>query len=377
MAELVALALEGGPNFVRALRLVWEQGDAAFPLDLRLPHAEATRVMSIMAPGAVIESDGSRRSLEGGRPIAPGDALVIATSGTMGQPKGVVHTHEAIAASAAATSKALGVDPSQDRWLACLPLSHVGGLSVVTRALLTETPLDVHPRFDPAATMAAAAAGTTLVSLVTRALVQIDPGQFRKVILGGAAPPSDRPTNAIATYGMTETGSGVVYDGWPLDGVDVRADASGEIQLRCPMLLRCYRDGTNPTTVDGWFRTGDLGLVRESGQIEIFGRQDEVIKTGGEMVWPARIEPLLRQLPGIEDAAVVGLPHNEWGHELAALLVQEDPSSTKPRLKEIQETVRAELPVWYVPRLIQFVPQLPKTSLGKVRRHQLLTLIET
>src|SRR5690606_34836965 len=124
------------------------------------------------------------------------------------------------AASALATSQRLGVDPERDRWLACLPLAHVGGLSVVTRALLTGTPLTMHDGFDAAQLAAAVAAGCTLTSLVPTALARIDPAPWRRILLGGQAPPADRPANVIATYGMTETGSGVVYDGLPLDGVE-------------------------------------------------------------------------------------------------------------------------------------------------------------
>jgi O-succinylbenzoic acid--CoA ligase len=122
-----------------------------------------------------------------------------------------------------------------DHWCACLPLAHVGGLSVVTRALHTGTDLTVLPSFDPDAVMRS---GATLVSLVPTALRRIDPTTFRTIVLGGARAPTDRPPNAVTTYGLTETGSGVVYDGVALDGVDVSIDDRGEIWLRGPMLMR-------------------------------------------------------------------------------------------------------------------------------------------
>ena len=127
---------------------------------------------------------------------------------------------------------------SDDHWLACLPLSHVGGLAVVTRALSTGTRLTVLPGFDPAAVQSSEA---TLVSLVATALRRIDPARFRLIVLGGAAVPDDLPGNVVTTYGMTETGSGIVYDGVPLDGVEVRVADDGEIHVRGPMLLRAYR----------------------------------------------------------------------------------------------------------------------------------------
>ncbi|MCU1344846.1 MAG: menE, partial [Acidimicrobiia bacterium] len=135
MPELVALALPGGRRFVDELRRAWDRGDAVLPLDARFPAATLAAVIEAMAPSRVItESDDRRRA---GRPVEPGDALVVATSGTTAAPKGVVLTHDAVAESARATNARLEVDPASDHWLACLPLAHVGGLSVVTRALIS------------------------------------------------------------------------------------------------------------------------------------------------------------------------------------------------------------------------------------------------
>lgn len=378
MAELVALDLPGGPEFVEALRRVWEAGDAAFPIDRRLPAAEAARVMASIAPTAIIENDGQRRSLDGGQPIEPGDAVVVATSGTTGFPKGVVHTHDSIRASAAATSTALDVDPSRDTWLACLPLAHIGGLAVVMRSLVTETPVVVHDGFDATRVTDAARDGVTLASLVTKALTQVDTSRFRTILIGGAAPPPKRPENVIATYGMTETGSGCVYDRHPLDGLDIRIDDDDHINLRGPMLLRAYRgnlDGggyieRDPKTADGWFDTGDLGHWRDDGLIHVEGRAGDVIATGGEKVWPSRVEPLLESHPGISEVAVVGRPDAEWGHRVNAVAVATD-DANRPSLDELRDLVKADLPVWYAPRSIEWVASLPRTALGKVRRHEL------
>ena len=106
------------------------------------------------------------------------------------------------------------------------------------------------------------------MSLVATALGRIDASLFRTIVLGGAASPPDRPANTVTTYGMTETGSGVVYDGVPLDGVDVRIDGDGEIRLRGPMLLRAYRDGRDPL-IDGWLVTGDVGRWLPDGRLHV------------------------------------------------------------------------------------------------------------
>src|SRR5271163_2076831 len=151
--ELVALDLPGGIGFVDALRAIWDTGDAAAPLDPRLPPPARRVLLDALRPTRIVGSDGEQRALPDGIGVEDGDALVVATSGTSGasgQPKGVVLTHDAVAASAEATSARLGVDPDRDVWLACLPLAHIGGLAVVTRSIVTGTPVVVLPGFEAA-----------------------------------------------------------------------------------------------------------------------------------------------------------------------------------------------------------------------------------
>ena len=350
--RLVPIDLPGGPEFVEALQRTWDEGDAVLPVDPRLPRPAVMSLVETMRPD---------------EPVDEGDALVVATSGTTGSPRGVVLTHDAVRASAVATSARLSVDPSRDVWLACLPLAHVGGLSVVTRAIVTGTPLMLHPGFDVDAVSSAAADGATLVSLVATALQRIDPSWFRTIVLGGSAPPADLPPNVVTTYGMTETGSGIVYDGVPLDGVDVRVDpSSGEITVRGPMLLRAYRDGADPKDVDGWFRTGDVGSL-DAGRLHVFGRLDDVIITGGENVWPDAVEAVLLSLPSVHEVAVVGRADDEWGQRIVAVVVPADPSAP-PTLDELRSTVKEQLGPWAAPRELQLAESLPRTALGKVRR---------
>ncbi len=319
-----------------------------------------------MAPSVVVDSSG-RHALDHGRDVEPGDALVMATSGSTGAPKGVVLTHAAVAASATATTRRLRMT-ANDTWLACLPLSHVGGLSVVTRALLTDTPLVVHDGFDAQRVMAAAHAGVTAVSLVATAMQRVDPAIFRVVVLGGSRPPTALPPHVHSTYGLTETGSGVVYDGWPLSGVDVRVTDEDEVLLRCPMLLRCYRDGSTPVDSDGWLHTGDLGHWLPDGRLHIDGRRGDLIITGGENVWPDPVEATIAQHPDVVEIAIVGIPDPEWGQRVTAFVVA---GSTPPSLADLRALVTATMPAFCAPKALQLVDSLPRTALGKVQRHLL------
>jgi O-succinylbenzoic acid--CoA ligase len=303
-------------------------------------------------------------------PVEAGDALVVATSGTTGEPKGVVLTHEAVAASARATSARLDVDTREDRWLACLPVAHIGGLAVITRALVTGTCLTVLPRFDATAVEEAARdGGATLVALVPTALARVRAGLFRRVLLGGSRPPPSLPDNVIATYGMTETGSGVIYDGWPLDGVEARV-IDGEVVVRGPMLLRCYRDGRDPKTADGWFRTGDGGTVETDGRIIVLGHMADLVITGGENVWPHVVEAAISGHSSVREVAVVGRPDPEWGERVVALVVPADPDEP-PDLPSLRSFAADQLPRYAVPRELVLVDRLPRSSAGKVVRRLL------
>ena len=365
--NLVALDLPGGPRFVDALTRIWDRGDAAFPIDQRLPAPAKAQQLAALAVTIVRDGDGTEHRLTGGRPVEEGDALVVATSGSTGAPKGVVLTHDAVAASAHASSTRLNVSDG-DHWLACLPLSHVGGLAVVTRALLTATPLTVHAQFDATR---AQSSGATLVSLVATALGRIDPTRFRLIVLGGAPPPASLPDSVVTTYGMTETGSGVVYNGIPLDGVEVRISDDGEIHVRGPMLLRAYRSADHDfdPLANGWLATGDLGGWLPDGRLRVDGRRSDLIISGGENVWPEPVERILRAHPAVADAAVAGTPDPEWGQLVTAYVVPA--GELAPTLDALRRAVRELLPAYCAPRLLHVVDTIPTTSLGKPQRSSL------
>jgi O-succinylbenzoic acid--CoA ligase len=371
-------------GFVDALRAIWDTGDAAAPLDSRLPPAAKRVLLDALRPTRIVSSDGEQRRLPNGVPVEAGDALVVATSGTSGQAKGVVLTHEAVAASAAATTARLGVDPARHTWLACLPLAHIGGLSVVTRSIVSGTPLLVMPAFEAEAVEAAGRSGrVTHVSLVATALSRLDPSVFECILLGGSKPPADLPPNAVATYGMTETGSGVVYDGTLLEGVEVAfrdsdgastsAVAEGEILVRAPMLLRCYRDGATgrvkgPDGLDSWFATGDGGALGADGQLSVSGRLADVITTGAEKVWPDSVERALISHPDVAEVAVWKRSDPEWGERVVAWVV---PTEHTPTLEELREIVAEAIAPWAAPKELVIVDDLPRTAAGKVRRREL------
>jgi O-succinylbenzoic acid--CoA ligase len=210
-----------------------------------------------------------------------------------------------------------------------------------------------------------------LVSLVATALRRLDPDLFDTVLLGGAAPPGSLPPNTVVTYGMTETGSGVVYDGVPLDGVEVRV-VDGQVHLRGPMLLRCYRDGTDPKDDAGWLATGDGGRLLPDGRLEVDGRLADVVVTGGEKVWPAAVERVLGSVDGVGEVAVGGLPDPEWGQRVVAYVVA-DPAAA-PSLDRLRAAVKEQLGPWAAPRQLVLVDRLPRTASGKVARHALAAL---
>jgi O-succinylbenzoic acid--CoA ligase len=367
--QLVAIDLPGGPGFVDALRRIWDDGDAALPVDQRLSVRAKQALLDLLRPSTVCSTEG-KSGRPGGLPVEAGDALVVATSGTTGTPKGVVLDHRAVAASARATSERLAVDPGRHRWLACLPLNHVGGLSVITRSLLTDTPVTVLAGFD-AEQVRTHSGADVFVSLVPTTLSRLGPAMFHTVVLGGSAPPADLAANVVTTYGMTETGSGVVYDGTPLAGVEVAVDpGTSEISLRGPMLLRAYRDGTCPLDRDGWLPTGDSGWIDDGGRLHIQGRLSDMIVTGGENVWPEAVERAIRGHPGVAEVAVAGRPDPKWGERVVAWVVPRA-GHEPPHLGDLRALVAENLAPYAAPRELLLVESLPRTGIGKVRRDRL------
>jgi O-succinylbenzoic acid--CoA ligase len=298
--------------------------------------------------------------------VQDGDALVIASSGSTGSPKGIVHTHSSLLASAQASASRLQLNAG-DHWLVCIPVSHVGGFSVIGRALHTGAALTLHSTFDATAVQEASTHGVTHTSLVTTALSRIDSSLFRGILLGGSSAPKNLPDNVITTYGMTETGGGVVYNGEPLDNVEIKI-VDGEIFLRCPMLMRAYRDDQFISFKDGWYATGDIGDINENGKLSVHGRQTDLIITGGENVWPSVVENSLASHPIVNQVVVRGTPDTTWGQRVVAYVVLNDSAQTSEEklLSDLREHVKHTLPAFCAPQQIIVVAEILRTSLGKV-----------
>jgi o-succinylbenzoate---CoA ligase len=208
--------------------------------------------------------------------------------------------------------------------------------------------------------------------LVRTQLARFDVSSYYRVLLGGARPPAERPANVIATWGMTETGSGVVYEGIPLPGVEFMA-LEGELCVRTPTLFRSYRNAPRPEVIgpDGlkWFPTGDAGEVVD-GRIHVRGRLGYVINTGGEKIWPEDLEAIFANIEGVRDVAVTGVDDPEWGQRVVALVVSDD-ETTDDTLREVASE---RIGPWAKPKEIRHVVAIPRTGNGKIRRGELANL---
>jgi len=366
VARLIAFDMPASKTFVDLVQRAWSNGDAVLPIDQRLRPAGKKMLMDTMAPSEIIDASFTTSSLPNGRPMQDGDALVIASSGSTGSPKGIIHTHSSLVAGAQASASRLQLS-SNDHWLVCIPVSHVGGFSVITRALHTGAALTLHPTFDATAVQEAVKNGATHTSLVATALARIDASLFSSILLGGSSAPDNLPSNVITTYGMTETGGGVVYNGQPLDNVEIKI-VDGEIFLRCPMLIRAYRDDQTISMQDGWYATGDIGEIDDNGKLSVHGRQTDLIITGGENVWPSGVENSLASHPIVNQVVVRGMPDTTWGQRVVAYVVLNDSSQTSEvkLLSDLREHVKQTLPAFCAPQQVVILAEIPRTSLGKV-----------
>ncbi len=375
--DLVAVVEPPGPDWIALIADAWDRGAAVLPLDARLPSSERADIVRLARPTMVLDGGAWTRIRDG--VSADGLALVVHTSGTAGVPKLVEFERPSIDAAVASSSLALGAT-SRDRWVCCLPVAHVGGLLVLLRAILLGAPVVVHERFETAAIASTEADFVSVVPTMLRRLLDdgVDLSAFRAMLVGGAALEDDLRARAtdvgatlVETYGLTETCGGVVYDGRPLPGTEVRvADGSG-IELRGPTLMRGYRLDPDRTAAafaeDGWLRPGDAGAIEPDGTLRVFGRVDDLINSGGEKVWPQEVEAALVTHPAVADVAVAGAPDPSWGQRVVAFVVPADPDRP-PALEHLRDHASTTVARFKAPHEIVLVDRLPRTASGKVRR---------
>ena len=337
--------------------------------------------------------------------------FIVHTSGTSGQPKGAVLTYGNVFYSAMASAYRIGHLPD-DKWLCVLPLYHVGGLSIIIRAVLYGITVDLRQKFDvDEVNHALTHENITLVSFVPTMLYRLLEARkeawspkLRLVLLGGAAASPELMQRCIdegipvaTTYGMTEAASQIATTlpgdavrkpgsvGKPLmftqvrivdeNDKDVPTGEYGEIIVKSPTVMKEYYgnpDATAKTLRNGWLHTGDIGYLDADGDLFLVQRRSDLIVSGGENVYPAEVEAALRQHPAIKEVAVVGIPDAEWGQKVAAAIVLHDGQSLTEN--EVEYHARQHLAGYKIPRLIKFVDELPQTASGKIQRPQVVEL---
>ncbi|MEY2443170.1 MAG: o-succinylbenzoate---CoA ligase, partial [bacterium] len=278
--------------------------------------------------------------------------------------------------SALGSAVALGLDPDE-RWLCTLPLSHVGGLSILVRSAIYATTAVLHDGFVATAVVDELTRGqATLVSVVPTTLARLldaglhEPPALRAALVGGGPIPAallDRARAAgvptVTTYGLTEACSQVTTAGPPLFCTRVRTSDEHEILVAGPTVA------PQASAEDGWLHTGDLGILDEHGHLTVTGRAADTIVTGGENVAPTEVEAVLATHPAIADVAVHGTPDVQWGEQIVATIVLK-PGATAT-VDELAGYCRVRLARYKVPKVFRFSLDLPRTQSGKLLRRDL------
>ena len=434
----VALLVEDAGEFAAWFLGCVLAGRAALPLNLRLTSGELAQQLADARASLLLGTIGDRRLAELAA-LAPrlkvtevpswsslpqphrlaaarhaddvadaGTLAVLFTSGTSGRAKGACLGWRNFQASAVAAEDRLG-SVVRGRWLACMPLFHVGGLSILVRSVLFGGPVRLQPRFDAHAVSDALdggdIAGVSLVpTMLSRLLAcrgeRAAPQGLQVVLLGGAAAAPELLTRALSagypvcpTYGLTEAtsqvataappreGAATAMPMLPVRGTEVRilsdhGDAPpgtpGEILVRGPTVMQGYLHDSNATARtlrDGWLHTGDVGYLDDDGGLHVLDRRDDLIVSGGENVYPAEIEAVLLEHPSVMDAGVAGIADPDLGARVAAWVVVAPDAS--PTAVELQQHCRQRLAGFKQPRTYRFVDALPRNAAGKLQRRLL------
>lgn len=427
--DRVALLLKNGAPLVVLLHALSRLGAVSVPLNTRLTPAElqwqltdsrarllihdethSPQATHLSGPPTQLDTSLTQSqpkslisSLSSHFPLTAPHSLLY-TSGTTGHPKGALLTFGNHWWSAIGSALNLGLHEN-DRWLACLPLFHVGGLAILLRSVIYGITAEVHEAFDPLAVNRAIDEGATIVSVVSVMLRRMletrgdvpYPPTLRCVLLGGGPAPRDllemcaqRNVPVVQTYGLTEAASQVATlapedalrklgsAGKPLFPTELRieraegADAVGEIVIRGPTLTPGYANQPEATAQvwrDGWFHTGDLGYLDEEGYLYVLDRRADLIISGGENVYPAEVEAVLLAHPAVEEAGVVGAPDEHWGQVPIAFIKTRSPITPA----ELKQFCAERLARYKIPARVELVENaLPRNAAGKLLRRTLL-----
>ena len=427
--DRVAVLLQNSPTFVTLVHAMPRCGAVLVPLNTRLTPHELAWQISDIRPHLVLHDQSNARLADQIHQLQPGyffyhtDTLndvatsdqvlnhtitlhelhtIIYTSGTTGKPKGAMLTYGSHWWSATASMLNLGLH-DDDRWLAVLPLFHVGGLSILLRSVIYGIPVILHESFDAASiNRSMEEHHVTIISVVSTMLQrmldqQLQATKLRCVLLGGGPAPrplletcNERGIPVAQTYGMTETASQVAtlvpHDalrklgsaGQPLLPLEIQIDIEGEtavagqvgeIMVRGPMVTLGYfnrPEATAKALQNGWLHTGDLGYLDSDGYLYVVDRRDDMIISGGENVYPAEVEEVLLAFPDVAEAGVIGIPDEQWGQVPIACVVLHPGAELDEAA--IMAFCQERLARYKTPRMIHTVASLPRTAAGKLRR---------
>ncbi|MDX6633499.1 MAG: o-succinylbenzoate---CoA ligase [Solirubrobacterales bacterium] len=387
----VVLSMPAGPDYVILLHALIKLGAIACPIDPRLPDAEREDRLDVLQPSLTLNSTEALSGTEADLPLLGEhdmDAVQcrVMTSGTTRTPHPVALTYGNHLWSAVGSAFNLGVDP-HDRWLCCLPLFHVSGLSIVLRSVIYGTAIVIQDGFEVDAVAASLESeGVTVVSLVATMLDRLleadAPLELPRAILvgGGPVPKASleeaigRGATVVQTYGLTEASSQVTTlspgdarrklgsAGRPLFTTHLRI-VDGEILVQGPVVAPGRADE------EDWLHTGDLGWIDDEGFLYVEGRVDDLIISGGENVVPDEIEEVLLRHPLVSDAAVVGRPDPDWQQAVTAVVVLD--GGAEVSADELRSHCAELLAAYKVPKEIEFAAELPRTASGKLMRSAL------
>jgi O-succinylbenzoic acid--CoA ligase len=409
---------------VHASRLVYDADNASLAGEIgrALPQLPLATLASGSMQDETVLSDLPEKDVPLRTLIDPGaPQAILYTSGTTGQPKGAIITYGMQWWNAVGSALNLGHSPD-DRWLACLPLFHIGGLSILMRSVIYGISVMLYKKFDPVIiNQALFEEKITIISVVAvmlqRMLAALDsdgeagkgatyPATLRCVLLGGGPVPRPlleecllRDIPVVQTYGLTEACSQAVTlspedakrkpasAGRPLLPVQLRImddnrpaapGEPGEIFLQGPTITPGYAGKAEATAQafhDGWFATGDIGYLDKDGYLYVLDRRADLIISGGENVYPAEIESVLLSHPAVEGVGVCGQADPQWGQSPVAFVVLKAGSTVSAQ--ELANYAAQKLARYKQPKAIYFAGQLPRTSSGKLIRRELPTLLQT